>query len=163
MNLSLRPSMNCTALALDEVNVEASVKGVPYFVVWCSVVQCAAVCCSVLHAVRYSILLQCVAKCCNVLQCVTVCWGKTQQGQTRTGCVEKTNIWHKYQRRLCYPNTPHPHLASSTSWEVGASSWVLDEGFLDWNVFYNVISQDYEVQDARWACHVFSLEKSMTL
>jgi len=32
-------------------------------VVWCSVLQCGAVCCS---------MLQCVAVCCNVLQCVAV-------------------------------------------------------------------------------------------
>ena len=34
------------------------------FVVWCSVVQCGAVCYSV---------LQCVAVCCSVLQCVAAC------------------------------------------------------------------------------------------
>jgi len=33
--------------------------------VWCSVLQCVAVCCSV---------LQCVAVCCSVLQCVAVCY-----------------------------------------------------------------------------------------
>jgi len=32
--------------------------------VYCSVLQCVAVCCSV---------LQCVAVCCSVLQCVAVC------------------------------------------------------------------------------------------
>jgi len=33
-------------------------------IVWCSVLQCVAVCCS---------MLQCVAVCCSVLQCVAVC------------------------------------------------------------------------------------------
>ena len=42
--------------------------------VWCSVLQCVAVCCSVLQcgAVWCSVL-QCVAVCCSVLQCVAVC------------------------------------------------------------------------------------------
>jgi len=37
----------------------------------CIVLQCVAVCCSVLPCV--CILLQCVAVCCSVLQCVAVC------------------------------------------------------------------------------------------
>jgi len=43
--------------------------------VCCSVLQCVAVCCSVLQcfAVCRSVL-QCVAVCCNVLQCAAVCW-----------------------------------------------------------------------------------------
>ena len=74
MNLSLRPSMNCTAVALDEVNVEASVKGVQYFVVWCSVVQCVTGCCSVLqYFVVCCSVSQCAAVCRSVLQCVAVC------------------------------------------------------------------------------------------
>ena len=42
--------------------------------VCCSVLQCVAVCCSVLQcvAVCYS-ALQCVAVCCSMLQCVAVC------------------------------------------------------------------------------------------
>jgi len=40
--------------------------------VYCSVLQCVAVCCSVLHQSRLSVscVLQCVAVCCSVLQCV---------------------------------------------------------------------------------------------
>jgi len=42
--------------------------------VYCSELQCVALCGSVLQcvAVCYSVL-QCVAVCCSVLQCVTVC------------------------------------------------------------------------------------------
>ena len=45
----------------------------------CSVLQCVAVCCSVLHKSAMDItdvylqLLRCVAVCCSVLQCVAVC------------------------------------------------------------------------------------------
>ena len=39
--------------------------------VFCSVLQCVAVCCSV---------LQCVAVCCSVLQCVAVCCSVLQCG-----------------------------------------------------------------------------------
>jgi len=65
--------------------------------VWCSVLQCVAMCCNVFQcvvvccsvlqcdAVCWSVMscrpmisctcvLQCVAVCCNVLQCVAVCW-----------------------------------------------------------------------------------------
>ena len=50
------------------------------FAVRCSVLQCVAVCCSVLQPVRDALCLilnescsQCVAVCCSVLQCVAVC------------------------------------------------------------------------------------------
>jgi len=56
-------------------------------VVWCSMLQCVAVCCSVLQCVAWCCnalqyqdiedlvarLTQCVAACCSVLQCVAVC------------------------------------------------------------------------------------------
>jgi len=44
-----------------------------YVAVWCSVVQCGAVCCSVLQwdAVRCS-GVQCVVLCCSVFQCVAL-------------------------------------------------------------------------------------------
>ena len=42
--------------------------------VFCSVLQCAAVCGGVLQCVAvYCIVLQCVAMCCSVQQCVAVC------------------------------------------------------------------------------------------
>jgi len=45
--------------------------------VWRSVVQCGAVCCSVLHLANISpgavVQLQCIAVCCSVLQCIAVC------------------------------------------------------------------------------------------
>jgi len=42
--------------------------------VYCSVLQCAAVCCSVLQCVAVCCSeLQCVAVCCSVLQCAAVC------------------------------------------------------------------------------------------
>ena len=42
--------------------------------VCCSVLQCAAVCCSMLQCVAVCCsVLQCVAACCSVLQCVAVC------------------------------------------------------------------------------------------
>ena len=42
--------------------------------VCCSVLQCVAVCCSVLQCVAVCCsVLQCVAVCCSVLQCVAVC------------------------------------------------------------------------------------------
>jgi len=44
--------------------------------VCCSVLQCVAVCCSVLQCVA----LQCVAVCCSVLQCVEVCCSVLQYG-----------------------------------------------------------------------------------
>jgi len=45
---------------------------------WCSVVQCGALCCSVLYNMLHNVLrscgsvVQCVAVCCSVLQCVAV-------------------------------------------------------------------------------------------
>ena len=53
--------------------------------VCCSVLQCVAVCCSVLQcvAVRCS-ALQCVAVCCSVLQCVAVCCSVLQCAQYST-------------------------------------------------------------------------------
>ena len=42
--------------------------------VCCSVLQCVAVCCSVLQCVAVCCSVsQCVAVCCSVLQCVVVC------------------------------------------------------------------------------------------
>ena len=49
----------------------------PFGVAWYSVLQCAAVCCRLLHAVQSGAVwcsaVQCVAVCCGVLQCVAVC------------------------------------------------------------------------------------------
>jgi len=47
------------------------------------VLQCVAVCCSVLQCVIVNLvtskidMLQCVAVCCSVLQCVAVCCSET--------------------------------------------------------------------------------------
>ena len=47
--------------------------------VCCSVLQCIAVCCSVLQCVAVCCsVFQCVAVCCSVLQCVPVCCSVSQ-------------------------------------------------------------------------------------
>jgi len=62
----------CTRIWLQCVAVYCNAYHVIRFVE--RVMQCVAVCCSVLQCVAVCcIVLQCVAMCCNVLQCVAVC------------------------------------------------------------------------------------------
>ena len=71
MNESCRIQMS--HVKHEEVTSQAPIIHVTQVAVYCSVVQCDAVCYSVLQcgAVCCSVL-QCVAVCCNVLQCVAV-------------------------------------------------------------------------------------------
>jgi len=82
--------------------------------VWCSVVQCGAVCCSVLQcgAVWCSVVqcgavccsvLQCVAACCSVLQCVAVC-SDGYQVYLPLFCVYRymwTYVWEREKEGGC--------------------------------------------------------------
>ena len=82
--------------------------------VWCSVLQCVAVCCSVMqksaHDTRHSLkltslqfALQCVAVCCSVLQCVSVCCSVLQ-------CVAEIGT-----RQVTFANANFSRLQQSTS------------------------------------------------
>jgi hypothetical protein len=51
----------------------------------CSVVQCVAVCCSVLHVAQC--IYECVAAWCSVLQCVAVCWSVLHVARCIHECV----------------------------------------------------------------------------
>ena len=74
---SLRPSLSLVLFfkhthnhqhySFKDILVPPRVPCLPICVaVWCSVLQCGAVCCT------WTALLQCVAVCCSVLQCVAV-------------------------------------------------------------------------------------------
>ena len=121
--------------------------------VWCSVLQYGAVwSCAIQCVAVYGSVLQCVALCCwvlgkdtariewemlygkdecfyrSVMKRVAVCCSVLGQDTARREWERmcgKNECFDTYHSYLSYPNTPQPHLASSTSWKAGASSWVL--------------------------------------
>jgi len=59
--------LQCGALCCSVVHCVA---------VWCTVLQCGAVCCSVVHCVAvWCTVVQCGAVCCSVVHCVAVRFG----------------------------------------------------------------------------------------
>jgi len=84
--------------------------------------QCVAVCCSVLHMYEciYSVhitdtdihfsdmccsVLQCVAVCCSVLQCVTVCYSVVQCGAVCCSVLQCVAVLHMYIVYIIDANT----------------------------------------------------------
>jgi len=89
--------------------------------VYCSVLQCVAVCCSVLQCleirarVRCSVL-QCVAVCCGVLQCVAVCCSVLRFKR------EQRNVADLWMSRVMYAKEPRPMTAYSSTAHTNAPS-----------------------------------------
>ena len=85
--------------------------------VCCSVLQYVAVRCSVLYCVLvYCSVLQCVAECCNVLQCVAACCSVLQ-------CVLQCNLQYVAVSFSCpryQANTPTTQL--TCSWPLPEST-----------------------------------------
>jgi len=72
--MSLRCAVCCSVLQFVVVCCSVLPAKGPNEPEVCSVLQCVAVCCSVLQCVAvYSSVLQCAAVCCSVLQCAAVC------------------------------------------------------------------------------------------
>ena len=72
-----------------------------------SVLQCVAVRCSVLQcvAVCYSVL-QCVAVCCSVLQCVAVCWSDEFLDQMRSYIIYIRRVESMNADIVCVRSVP---------------------------------------------------------
>jgi len=70
--------------------------------VYCSVLQCVAVCCSALQCIAvYCSVLQCIAVCCNKLQLMYE-WVKQHTGKDcNTACIYIYIFWFVYTSQCC--------------------------------------------------------------
>ena len=81
--------LQCVAVCCSVLQTKIAACRWCHWLVCCSVLQCVAVCCSVLRCVAvWCSVVQCVAVCCNVLHYVAVCCSVVQCGAVWCSVVQ---------------------------------------------------------------------------